>query len=94
MGYDNKGVRVPDLREAGLCLGIACSGGGSRGYGLGGYDRRSDLFGSEFPSSPGNTRTDEGGGSGTKMSGRGGVGAPQGLRTGLSRIHHRPQTPV
>ena len=33
-----KGIRVLDLGEVGLCLGLARGGGGSRENGLGGYD--------------------------------------------------------
>ena len=68
MGYDSKGIRVPDLGEAGICLGLARGGGGSRRYGLGGYDSRSDIFGSKRPGSPGKTRTDKGAGSYESMS--------------------------
>ena len=82
MGYDTKRIRVPDLREAGLCLGLFCGGGGIRGDGLCGYNSRSDIFGSKLPGSPKKTRTDEVGAGGEKLSGRGGGGAPQGLRAG------------
>ena len=44
MRYDTKGIRVTDLREAGLCLGLARGGRGSKGDGIGGYDVRSDIF--------------------------------------------------
>ena len=61
MGYDTKGIRVLDLGEAGIFLVIDHVRGGSRGDVLGGYDSRSNIFGSERPGSPGKTQTDEGG---------------------------------
>ena len=94
MGYDNKGIRVPDLEEAGFYLGLARGGVGSWGACLGSYYSWSDIFGIERPGSPGKTQTDKGGEVGAKMSGRGVGGAPQGLRSGPSRSHHRSQTPV
>ena len=66
MGYDTKGIRVPDLIEVGICLDIARGGDGSRGDGLGGYDSRSDIFGREHPVSPGKTQTDKGEGVGQR----------------------------
>ena len=54
------------LEEAGLFLGLARGGGGSRGDGLGGYDSRSDIFGREHPVSPGKTQTDKGEGVGQR----------------------------
>ena len=94
MGYDTKGIRVTDLGEAGICIGITCSGGGSRGYGLGDYNSRSNIFESEIPGSPRKTWMDEGKGVGAKISGRGGGGAPQVLCASPSRSHHRSQMPA
>ena len=94
MGYDTKGIRLLDLGEAGIFLVIDHVRGGSRGDVLGGYDSRSNIFGSERPGSPGKTQTDEGGVGGAKMNGRRGGGAPQGLCDGPSRSHHCSQTPA
>ena len=44
MGCDTKGIRVPDLKEADLCIGLAHGSGGSRLDGIGGYDSRSDFL--------------------------------------------------